>query len=81
MADAGEAGTYSRPARGRRAEAIRSDLTVLVAAREVFAAGGADTPVSAVAKRAGVGIGTLYHRYGSKDDLLRQLCLLAMTVR
>jgi AcrR family transcriptional regulator len=64
--------------RGRQAEAARNDLVVLAAAREVFAAMGAQAPVSAVAERAGVGIGSLYRRYGSKDDLLRHLCLLAM---
>jgi AcrR family transcriptional regulator len=64
--------------RGRQAEAARNDLRVLAAAREVFAAQGADAPVSAIAERAGVGIGSLYRRYGSKDDLLRELCLIAM---
>jgi AcrR family transcriptional regulator len=64
--------------RGRQAEAARNDLIVLAAAREVFATQGADAPVSAVALRAGVGVGSLYRRYGSKDDLLRQLCLLAL---
>jgi AcrR family transcriptional regulator len=64
--------------RGRQAEAARNDLIVLAAAREVFAAQGADAPVSAVASRAGVGVGSLYRRYGSKDDLLRELCLLAL---
>jgi AcrR family transcriptional regulator len=51
---------------------------VLDAAREVFAEQGPDAPVSAVAQRAGVGMGSLYRRYGSKADLLRHLCLLAM---
>ena len=64
--------------RGRQAEAARNDLIVLAAAREVFATMGAGAPVAAVAERAGVGIGSLYRRYGSKDDLLRHLCLLAM---
>jgi len=68
----------ARSRRGRQAEAARNDLIVLSAAREVFAAQGAGAPVSAVAERAGVGIGSLYRRYGSKDDLLRSLCLLAM---
>lgn len=67
-----------RSRRGRQAEAARNDMIVLAAAREVFAAMGADAPVSAVARRAGVGIGSLYRRYGSKDDLLRHLCMLAM---
>jgi AcrR family transcriptional regulator len=64
--------------RGRQAEAARNDRLVLDAARAVFAVRGVDAPVSAVAKRAGVGMGSLYRRYGSKTELLRRLCLLAM---
>ena len=63
---------------GRQAEARRNDLVVLEAARDVFAAQGASAPVSAVAERAGVGVGTLYRRYGSKTELLQRLCVLAM---
>jgi AcrR family transcriptional regulator len=63
---------------GRQAEARRNDLVVLEAARDVFTAQGAAAPVSAVAKRAGVGMGTLYRRYGSKTELLQRLCVLAM---
>lgn len=64
--------------RGRQAEARRNDLAVLEAARDVFTALGADAPIAAVADRAGVGIGTLYRRYGSKAELLQRLCVLAM---
>ena len=39
---------------------------------------GPDASVAAIAELAGVGIGSLYRRYGSKADLLRQLCTLAM---
>ena len=63
---------------GRQAEARRNDLAVLDAARDVFAAQGADAPISAVAERAGVGMGTLYRRYGSKAELLQRLCVMAM---
>ena len=63
---------------GRQAEARRNDLAVLEAARDVFTTQGAGAPVSAVAERAGVGMGTLYRRYGSKTELLQRLCLLAM---
>ena len=63
---------------GRQAEARRNDLAVLEAARDVFTTQGAGAPVSAVAERAGVGMGTLYRRYGSKAELLQRLCLLAM---
>src|SRR6266702_8433695 len=64
--------------RGRQAQARRNDLAVLEAARDVFSVQGADAPISAVAERAGVGMGTLYRRYGSKTELLQRLCLLAM---
>jgi AcrR family transcriptional regulator len=65
-------------ARGRQAEARRNDLAVLEAARDVFSTMGADAPIAAVAERAGVGMGTLYRRYGSKTELLQRLCILAM---
>jgi AcrR family transcriptional regulator len=68
----------SRPLRGRQAEAERNDRLVLAAAREVFARQGADAPLAAVAARAGVGMGSLYRRYGSKTELLQRLCILAM---
>jgi AcrR family transcriptional regulator len=60
------------PLSGRRAEAARNDGAILAAAREVFVA-DPKAPISAVAGRAGVGIGALYRRYGSKVDLLRRL--------
>jgi AcrR family transcriptional regulator len=63
---------------GRQAEARRNDLAVLEAARDVFTRHGADAPIAAVAGRAGVGMGTLYRRYGSKTELLQRLCVLSM---
>ncbi|MFE5330456.1 TetR/AcrR family transcriptional regulator [Embleya sp. NPDC056575] len=63
--------------RGRQAEAARNDRRVLAAAREVFTSQGADAPVSAVAERAGVGIATLYRRYGTKEELLQKLTVSA----
>jgi AcrR family transcriptional regulator len=59
---------------GRRAEAARNDELILAAAREVFTA-DPSAPISAVAARAGVGIGALYRRYESKEELIRVLCL------
>jgi AcrR family transcriptional regulator len=64
--------------RGRQAEARRNDLAVLDAARDVFTVHGAGAPITAVAERAGVGMGTLYRRYGSKTELLQRLCVLSM---
>lgn len=63
---------------GRQNEAERNDQLVLAAARAVFAEQGSDAPVAAIAERAGVGMGTLYRRYGSKDQLLQRLCLIAI---
>ena len=63
----------SPPLSGRRAQAVRNDARILDAARAVFVA-DPGAPISAVAKRAGVGISALYRRYPSKDELLRQLC-------
>jgi AcrR family transcriptional regulator len=59
--------------RGRQAQAAQNDGLILQAAREVFLA-DPTAPIAAVAERAGVGIGALYHRYAGKEDLLRTLC-------
>ncbi len=66
--------TDARPLPGRRAEAARNDERILAAARSVLTA-HPDAPVAAVAQAAGVGIGALYRRYRSKDELLRSLAL------
>jgi AcrR family transcriptional regulator len=58
---------------GRRAEAARNDERILEAARAVFIA-DPGAPISAVAEHAGVGVGALYRRYPSKEELLRVLC-------
>jgi AcrR family transcriptional regulator len=68
----------ARKRRGRQAEAARNDQRVLDAARHVIAAHGFDAPVAVIAERAGVGVGSLYRRYGSKVELLQRLCVLAM---
>src|SRR5438874_379712 len=64
--------------RGRQREAALNDQRVLDAARIVFARDGWNAPVSDVAQQAGVGMGSLYRRYGSKTELLQRLCILSM---
>jgi AcrR family transcriptional regulator len=64
--------------RRRRPDAALNDRRILAAARRVFARSGADAPVSAIAAEAGVGMGSLYRRFASKDELLRHLCQAAM---
>jgi AcrR family transcriptional regulator len=52
-----------------RADAVRNRERVLEAAKVVFNAGGPEASLEAVAKRAGVGIGTLYRHFPTREDL------------
>ena len=52
-----------------RADAVRNRDRLLEAAAEVFSAGGPDASLEAVAKRAGVGIGTLYRHFPTREAL------------
>ncbi|HWQ15481.1 MAG TPA: TetR/AcrR family transcriptional regulator [Roseiflexaceae bacterium] len=54
--------------RGRR-DAQRNLERVLRAARELFAERGAEVTMEEVARRAGVGVGTIYRRFPSKEQL------------
>ena len=56
-------------ARSPRADAVRNRERVLEAAKAVFSAGGPDASLEAVAKRAGVGIGTLYRHFPTREAL------------
>ncbi|TDC80879.1 TetR/AcrR family transcriptional regulator [Micromonospora sp. KC606] len=62
----------------RQAEAERNDRALLQAAREVLAIDGAHATVAAIAARAGVGIGSLYRRYRTKEELFQQLSTLSL---
>lgn len=62
----------------RQAEAERNDRALLEAAREVLAADGAHASVAAIAARAGVGIGSLYRRYRTKEELFQRLAVLSL---
>jgi AcrR family transcriptional regulator len=52
-----------------RADARRSRAMLLEAATVAFAEKGADAPLDDIARRAGVGIGTLYRHFPSRIDL------------
>jgi len=56
-------------ARKPRADALRNRERVLEAAKMVFSSGGADASLEAVARRAGVGIGTLYRHFPTREAL------------
>jgi AcrR family transcriptional regulator len=59
--------TASRPL---RADARRNRERVLKAARETFAADGLDAQMDDIAVRAGVGVGTLYRHFPTKEALI-----------
>jgi AcrR family transcriptional regulator len=58
-----------RVARKPRADALRNRDRLLDAARTVFSAGGPEASLEAVARTAGVGIGTLYRHFPTREAL------------
>ena len=56
-------------ARKPRADAVRNRERVLEAAKAVFSAGGPEASLEAVARTAGVGIGTLYRHFPTREAL------------
>ncbi|WP_369369811.1 TetR/AcrR family transcriptional regulator [Promicromonospora sp. Populi] len=54
-------------------EADDATERILSAAREVFATDGLDASLGDVARHAGVGVGSIYRRFGNKDDLIQEL--------
>ena len=67
-----------RPARTVRRDAARNYGRILDAAREVLGESGADAGMEEIAARAGVGVGTVYRRFASKDALIGELLRLAL---
>ncbi|MFJ8184966.1 TetR/AcrR family transcriptional regulator [Streptomyces sp. NPDC096105] len=71
---------------GVRADARRNRERVLAAARAVFAEHGIDAPMATVARRAGLGVATLYRHFPDRDALVRgafaqqmETCVRALT--
>ena len=56
-----------------RSDARRNRDRITAAARAAFAADGLDIGVDAIARRAGVGIGTLYRRFPTKESLIHAI--------
>jgi len=59
----------AKPVRKPRADRVRNRERVLAAAKAVFAADGPAGSLDAVARRAGVGIGTLYRHFPTRQAL------------
>ncbi|MBV8473834.1 MAG: TetR family transcriptional regulator [Hyphomicrobiales bacterium] len=65
--------TAGSKARKTRADADRNRQRLLAAATGAFAEGGADVSLEEIARRAGVGIGTLYRHFPTRDALLAEV--------
>lgn len=59
----------AKPARKTRVDSVRNRERVLAAAKAVFAASGPAGSLEAVARQAGVGVGTLYRHFPTRQDL------------
>lgn len=65
--------TTEATAKGLRADARRNRRLVLDAARECFGREGIDAQMDEVAARAGVGVGTVYRHFETKEALIEAL--------
>jgi AcrR family transcriptional regulator len=61
----------AQPEKPLRADAARNRARVLEVAYETFAAEGLSVPIDEIARRAGVGAGTVYRHFPTKEDLYR----------
>jgi AcrR family transcriptional regulator len=55
---------------GQRSHARRNHEVLVATAREVFAERGVEASLEEIARRAGVGIGTLYRHFATRDALI-----------
>ena len=62
-----------RQPRPLRADARRNREAIVAASREQFARFGMDAQIDDIARDAGVGVGTVYRHFPTKEDLLRAL--------
>jgi AcrR family transcriptional regulator len=63
----------SGEARPMRADAVKNRARILEAAEEIFASEGISVPVDRVAERAGLGVGTLYRHFPTKEALFEAI--------
>jgi AcrR family transcriptional regulator len=63
---------------GGRRDAVRNYHRILDATRDVLGESGAEASMEEIATRAGVGVGTVYRRFASKDALIDELVRLVM---
>jgi len=67
--------TTTRP---MRADAVKNRRRILEVAEAVFATEGVSVPIDTVAERAGVGVGTLYRHFPTKETLFEAIVMLRL---
>jgi AcrR family transcriptional regulator len=77
--DAAERAADALDARPLRADAVRNREKVLQAARQAFAESGYGVPLDEIASRAGVGPGTVYRHFPSKEALFEAVVTARIT--
>lgn len=60
-----------RPPTPLRADAVRNHRKIVAAAAEAFESDGQDVPLEEIARRAGLGVATLYRRFRTREQLVR----------
>ena len=68
-----EADMANAGARPMRADAVKNRQRILEAAEAIFATEGLSVPIDTVAERAGVGVGTLYRHFPTKEALFQAI--------
>ena len=64
--------------RSMRADALKNRRRILEVAEAVFAAEGVSVPIDTVAERAGVGVGTLYRHFPTKEALFEAIVMVRL---
>ncbi len=70
--------SLARTRRRLRSDAQANRGRILVAARDVFVELGPEAPLEEIARRAGVGIATLYRRFPERETLMRSVVVDAL---
>jgi AcrR family transcriptional regulator len=65
--------------RALRADAERNRVQILEVAEAVFATEGLGVPIDEIARRAGLGVGTLYRHFPTKEALFAAILVQRMT--